>query len=156
LVGLFIRVFDPETPPMPSATDGEVPDATDSHVVVDSTEVYRTIPLLRSPPLAQLGIGLSRLILAAICAWVAWRSRSRLQADLAFGLSLVAMLLISPITWDHYLLVLLVAWALIWVRLPGAALARGLFLAISAVLWAMPPLIWRAVLTETRITTRPV
>ena len=42
----------------------------------------------------------------------------RHDLDLTFALTLVAMLLVSPITWDHYAVLLLLPGVLLWQRLP--------------------------------------
>ena len=48
------------------------------------------------------------------------------------------MLLVSPITWDHYLLLLLVPIAVTWVRLPRSDTARIIFTAILIAFWSWP------------------
>lgn len=54
--------------------------------------------------------------------------RAKDDIDLAFGASIVAMLLVSPITWDHYLILLVLPIALLWQRLPRSGIAWPMFL----------------------------
>jgi hypothetical protein len=162
--GYFNRLFDPYVQPEPGQvsalpaeeeTRAAAGGAEGGPEVVDRMEVYRTVPLWRNHLLAQAGIVLSCSVVTSLCAWASWRSRSLAQADRAFALFLVGMLLVSPITWDHYLLILLMPWALAWVSLPASALARGLFLALSAVLWTLPPLVWGIGLSVVPVNHRP-
>jgi len=64
------------------------------------------------------------------------------RSDLTFALAVTAMLLVSPICWEHYLLLLLVPLAVVWVQLPASRFARGLFLLIVAAIWLGYPLVW--------------
>src|SRR5262249_30738443 len=56
---------------------------------------------------ARIGIILSVGLVLALWALVVWRVRSHPECDHAFGLSVVVMLVVAPITWDHYFLLLL-------------------------------------------------
>lgn len=84
----------------------------------------------RSPTLARVGMVLSCLAVLGLWARAVVRARSRCEQDNAFGLSLVAMLLVSPITWDHYFLLLIFPWLRIWELLPPRWPARLAFLTI--------------------------
>jgi uncharacterized membrane protein len=95
-------------------------------------------PLLASRPLARAAFLTSAVAVAAVVGWVAARARSRPDTDLAFGLSLVGMLLVSPITWEHYLLLLPLPLAVLWTRLPPLEPARWIFGAAVVLLW-LPP-----------------
>jgi hypothetical protein len=112
LAGFWARLFDPQ------AGDRGM------HVT----------PLLLSRPLAHAAFAASAVAVAAVVAFCAARARSRSAADLAFGVALVGMLLVSPITWEHYLLLLPLPLAVLWKRLPpsegvrcvyGAAVVRA-------------------------------
>jgi hypothetical protein len=63
--------------------------------------------------------------------------------DLAFALSLVAMLLLTPICWDHYLLLLALPLALTWIGLRQSSVERFAFLILAAALWLGPNELWR-------------
>jgi hypothetical protein len=98
----------------------------------------RIVPLVESPLLAMLGMIATMLIIAAILAMVLPRLLTAKDLDLAFSLCMIAMLLVSPITWDHYLLVLALPLAVIWQRLQGRWPARIVLLLLLAVLCLDP------------------
>jgi len=118
LSGVWTKLFDPYT-------DGE-----QFHPVIKRLE-----PLWRSPALARVGTWLSYGVVLAVLARIVSRARSRAERDLAFGADMIAMLLFSPIIWDHYLLLLTIPLAVIWVRLPKSNLVRTLFLLILVAVW---------------------
>jgi Glycosyltransferase family 87 len=70
-------------------------------------------PLWRSPALAHWGTILSDLAITMILVMVTRRARTHAQRDLAFALTVVAMLLVSPVTWDFSLPLLLVSIAVV-------------------------------------------
>jgi hypothetical protein len=57
----------------------------------------------------------------------------------------IAMILLSPVTWDHAGLLLLVPLALVWLWLPPSLPARALFVAIIMILWFYFPWLWKLV-----------
>jgi hypothetical protein len=114
LVGFWVKLFDPPS------------------------EYPRVVPIWRSPAAARLGVVVSCSAILAVLAWIVRRSKSLMQQDLTFGLAVTAMLLVSPITWDHYLLMLLLPIAVTWVRLPQSDAARILFTAILIAFWSWP------------------
>ncbi len=73
------------------------------------------IPLWSCPALARFGTLLSDLAITVIVGAVAYQARTRSQQDLAFAAVVTAMLLVSPVTWDNSLPLLL---------MPIAVLAR--------------------------------
>jgi len=172
LVGFFTRLFDPPSPNLsplersaleagaggPQALSAAPPGDGEAaqNFAVDSMLACVTRPLLYCPPLVLVGSGLACAGVMGLLAWVVWKSSGRGQADLAFGLSIVAMFLVAPIAWDHYLILLLIPWALIWVRLPSSALARGLFLLLSVAVWPSSGDLWHYVIPLTTVSHRPV
>ena len=103
-----------------------------------------TEPLFYSPALAR---GLSLLSSAAVVAILAWevrRDATGRRCDVTFALAVIAMLLISPICWDHYLLLLLVPLAVAWMELPPSRFAQGILLLVVAAIWTGYPLAWTA------------
>src|SRR5205823_6463896 len=96
------------------------------------------VPLWHSPALFRAAALLSCLALGAVLVPVVGRARTRWQCDTAFGLTVTAMLLVSPITWDHAFLLLLLPLAVIWLGLPPSGLGLGIFLSCVAVLWLDP------------------
>jgi alpha-1,2-mannosyltransferase len=74
---------------------------------------------MHAPILAIAGIALSATALLAAIVIVHRHVRTREDADLAFATTIVAMLLLSPITWPHGFLVLLLPAILLARRLRG-------------------------------------
>jgi hypothetical protein len=70
----------------------------------------------------------------------------RIALDHAFGLSLVAMLLVSPVTWPHYFLLLTLPLLLLWRDLPPSGWARNLYYAALFAIWLPPAMLWQRVL----------
>jgi hypothetical protein len=70
-------------------------------------------PLWHSPAAARYVTLLSDLLATALVATAAYRARTRDQSDLAFAMAVTAMLLVSPITWDYSLPLLLVPLAVL-------------------------------------------
>lgn len=115
LAGWWSRLFDPGT------KGGEV------------------VPLGYWPLLARTGTYASALVLTAVASWATWRARGRRQVELSFALFVLTTLLVSPICWNHYLLLLLLPAALAWTY---ACSTRGLALVLvvaHAVIWVPPP-----------------
>lgn len=64
-------------------------------------------PLWYCPPLARYGALTCDLIVTVIVMVASWRARTIPARDLAFSMAVTAMLLVSPITWDYSLALLL-------------------------------------------------
>jgi hypothetical protein len=94
-----------------------------------------TVSLWHNPLLARVLTAASCLAAAAVAAWAALRARSRAECDRAFGLAITTMLLVSPITWDHYFLLLVLPLTLLWLRVPRWGSG-------SVVLWVCVVLLW--------------
>jgi hypothetical protein len=119
LPGFWAKLFDP------------APDIARS--------VWRTEALWQSPPLATAGTFLSCAALTALLAWVIYRARSRSECDRAFGAAITGMLLVSPVVWEHYFVLLLLPVALLGTAFPERILARVLFLVVVIALFFIPP-----------------
>jgi len=103
-----------------------------------------TEPLFYSPVLANaLSLISSLAVLGIVARAVRWDATGR-WSDLTFALAMTAMLLVSPVCWEHYLLLLLVPLAVVWLELPASLLARTLFVVIIAAFWLGYPLVWTA------------
>lgn len=101
------------------------------------TPLERSVPLIDSPA-AGRAVGLAvRGLVVLVAAAVCWRAKTVEQRDRAFAVTLVGMLLVSPITWNHYLVLLLMPVALVWARLPGGPV-RVLMVVVFVFLW-LPP-----------------
>jgi hypothetical protein len=118
LPGLWTKLFDP------------------------ATEREHVTPLWRSAALAQTGAWLSCGLVVLLMVPQVWRARTQAETDRAFALTMIAMLLVSPLTWDHYFLLLLAPLAVIWTQLPATNLARISFLIIGVILWTEPLLLY--------------
>ena len=96
--------------------------------------------------MAYAGIAVSCAVLVSSWFWYINKSRTTTNQeyqDLSYSLTVVAMLLLTPICWDHYLLLLAVPLAKIWARLGQSGLARAAFLLIVMAAWADPIELWR-------------
>lgn len=67
----------------------------------------RAHSLVNAPGLAPYFFLASAGAVAITCGMLAWRARSRDECDRAFGLTVVGMLLCSPLTWNHGLTLVL-------------------------------------------------
>jgi hypothetical protein len=103
-------------------------------------------PLAQAPALALLGMTCTLLGVLAILVAAAPRFRATGDWDLAFALTTIGMLLVSPITWDHYLLLLALPVAVLWQRLPRGGMGREVLLLLLAVLWVQPGMVMEHVL----------
>ena len=109
LTGFWMRLFDPE-------------------------EFERVAPLIRAPELARdltIASQIAVLVLAAIrCG----QAGTRQERDRALALTVVGMLLVSPLTWSHYYLILLMPLAV--QRLPPTwRLTQAAWYACLFVFW---------------------
>ena len=102
----------------------------------------RSAPLWYSPGLASVATWISSAIVVGVFAWTVRDKRSREDGDMAFALAVTTMLLISPITWEHYFLLLLAPLAIFWLELPASKWIRLLFATIVMALWTSPALVW--------------
>jgi hypothetical protein len=104
-------------------------------------------PVIRAPFMASVGTVLSYgFVLAATFFFVnrsIGENALRCQ-DLCTCLTIVTMLLLAPICWDHYLLLLALPLAMIWSRLGGGSFQRLAFLLLVAAVWLGPSVLWRA------------
>ena len=91
-------------------------------------------PLAHAPALALVGVAATMIAVTAILAAVTPRLRSRRDWDLLFALTMIGMLLVSPITWDHYLLMLALPVAVVWQRWPRGGMGREAMVLLLAML----------------------
>jgi hypothetical protein len=90
--------------------------------------------------------------LTAAVAWSSWRANSRPRRDLAFAAAVVAMLLVSPVTWDHSLLILLVPVAILWYYVARSIESQLLLAALLYVPAFVPAVhLWRLLLEPTSL-----
>ena len=131
LLGLWSKLFDP----------GNLHDAEQFELIA------------HSPLTARVGSCLSCLVVAALSGWVICRANSHSERDQAFGLAVTTMLLVSPVTWDHYFVLLALPLGLIWVALPPAPGVRICFAMILVALWTNPVNVWDAVFPQRTVAT---
>ena len=88
--------------------------------------------------MARGGAVVCWIVLIGVFAWVTVEAQSREEEDRAFALGVTTMLLVSPLTWEHYLPLLLLPLAVLWIDLPSAGVTpRHLFfVALVVILWA--------------------
>jgi len=93
------------------------------------------VPLWSCPALAQNGTLVSDLVITLIVAAMAYRARTAPQRDLAFASVVTAMVLVSPVTWDTSLLLLLVPIAVMAHQAHGQCRMQVALLAIGILIW---------------------
>ena len=119
IVGFWAKLFDP------------APE--------EARSVWRTDALWQCAPLARAGTIASCAAVAAVLILIIRRARSRGQCDRAFAAAITGMLLVSPVVWEHYFVLLLLPVALGWGAFPTSALARTVFLVVQVALFFVPP-----------------
>jgi alpha-1,2-mannosyltransferase len=107
----------------------------------------RAEPILTLPLVAKVLTWLGAIAVTLLAGGSAWRAKDSAQLDAAWGLTLTAMLLASPFTWEHYLVLLVPALWLAWqrARTLGDAVVLGLIM-VGLLLhpayfwsWTVPP-----------------
>src|SRR5207247_2388919 len=97
-----------------------------------------TIPLVQSRLLSQcLTLACNVTLVIFLCRAVL-RARSRSECDLAFAMFAPAMILISPVAWDHYFVLLLLPLVLLSRMLPPGGMCRWDLRVIVCALWMYP------------------
>jgi hypothetical protein len=101
------------------------------------------IPLVKCPSVYRIATLVSSCVVVALVLWKCRSARTLAQRDLAFGACVLAMLLVSPITWDHYFLMLLLSWAILWKHMEPHPANRALVLSSVLLLATIyPKWIW--------------
>ena len=116
------------------------------------------LPLWRSHLLARLGGLLSCGLVLASTIPVILGARTRSDLDQAFGLLVMATILVSPIAWDHYLLLLIVPLAIMWVHLERSGSVRWIWMLMVITLFPPPGLLWKYLIPGTwpHVTATPL
>jgi len=115
IVGFWTKLFDPQS----------------GHVT----------PLANLPWLAKTGAVISMAAIAGVTAWRAHRAKTNEEYDLTWSLAICGMLLASPITWDHYFLLLIPCLLIQW-RMEGMAGRTVLCFLCFGLLTVYPKWIW--------------
>jgi hypothetical protein len=100
----------------------------------DPNEADRVAAVVHAPVIGRIIAGAGRLAVVAAVAVVCLRANTVSARDRAFALCLVGMLLVSPITWTHYFLLLLLPLGLVWARLTAGGLRVAMW-AVFLVMW---------------------
>jgi hypothetical protein len=79
----------------------------------------------------------------AVPVWLAHRAQTLRERNLAFGSTVVAMLFVSPITWDHYFTLLVLPLIRLWLWIPAANSYRIAFWILLTLTWIPAPFFWR-------------
>ncbi len=104
-----------------------------------------SIPVAFSPLGAKIGTLLSWGVLTIVAGWTVLRAKSQPEVERAFSVTIIAMLLVSPITWDHYFLLLLLPFLIFWKYMsPNLLLRCVLFGLIIVLTFVNPKWIWDA------------
>jgi hypothetical protein len=111
LVGFWSRLFDPAT-----------------------AEVH-VLPLLRSGIALKAAVLLSGLAVIVALGRLVRSANTRDALDHAFGLAIVGMLLVSPTTWDHSLLLLLLPISILLHDPPRSELAKVVLVVAVGSVW---------------------
>jgi hypothetical protein len=93
-------------------------------------------PLWPSPTLARHGTLLCDLVVTAITATLIHQARTPAQRQLAFASTVTAMLLVSPVTWDTSLPLLLVPFAVIAHNTSRLRWMPAALIAILIIVWS--------------------
>jgi hypothetical protein len=109
---------------------------------------WHVLPIARMPGVARFGTVLSCALVLTLWGRAVWRVRTQPEGDRAFGLTLIAMMLLSPVTWDHYFVILILPLIQLWIAMPQSNLGQSLRLGLLACLWVSQASLWRIFLPE--------
>jgi hypothetical protein len=113
------------------------------------------IPLWNSPALARWGTLFSDILITLIVFRLSQKAQTIIERELAFGCVITGMLLVSPVTWDFSLPLLLIPLALI-ARTSAKCFANravGPLLAIMLILWTPQILLTKLALRGQSVST---
>ena len=103
------------------------------------------IPLWQNAALSWFGYAISCCIVMLTLAWSGLSAKSQRCQDLTYGNFIIAMVLLSPVAWDHYYLLLLIPLGLFWNFARDSTPAR-IFLVLAIIVLGVikPQWIWDA------------
>ena len=119
----------------------------------DTVPAEHIVPLTQSPILARMASGLSCLTIIICLFLVGEGSKTKDDSDILYSLFVIALLLLSPLTWEHAFLLLILPFIVIWKRVKEKKPVNMLFLFISGLLFLEKSLIWRLFYPEFRPET---
>lgn len=103
----------------------------------DPKDFEKVFPLYRSPQLAEGLVMASQVIVALLVGYRCWRATTRDERDRAVGLAIVGLMLISPIVWNHYFVLLVPVFVILEQAQMPKPLRRG-FRLTEFILWVPP------------------
>jgi hypothetical protein len=99
-------------------------------------------PITQAPAIAKIGTALASVLVLLTLVLVAMKAKCLASEDLAFSMAVTAMLLLSPVAWGHYFVILLLPLALLWRHLPVGVWPRIAFWGIVIILAIKPLHLW--------------
>jgi len=118
-------------------------------------ETNRTIQtFLPSKPMLMAGVVASSGLVLFVLACCIRKSQSRTDKDVSFGMTVSAMLLISPMTWHHYFLLLALPLWLLWIDDRRSTFRRIVFYLIICSLWISPRYVWYSTIKQNTSQTQ--
>jgi hypothetical protein len=94
-------------------------------------------------PLLARGLALaSAMILVGDLMARTWRTNHAERRDQTFAMAVIAMLLASPITWDHYFVILALPLAILWRHANSTPLRTGLLVTTFLLVTLSPRRFW--------------
>lgn len=98
-------------------------------------------PLIESPSLFWIAMAASAVIILASLASVSTGRHSRETFDLGYACAVIAMLLLSPVTWPHSLVMLILPFLILW-RSERSVFGRVLMAGLIILLSVDPKVSW--------------
>ncbi|MCA9246984.1 MAG: DUF2029 domain-containing protein [Planctomycetales bacterium] len=99
--------------------------------------------IIEAPLLAKAAIALLSLAVVAGCVRVAWNVKNGPNADHAWATTILGMLLVSPVTWNHYFLFALLPILVWWRFLPTPGWHTALAVMFFVLITFSPAWLWR-------------
>lgn len=96
-------------------------------------------PLVYSPTLAHGLMIASAVLVVFLLIRLSRRAEAPADRDRAFSATLVGMLLITPVTWEHGFLLLFLPLAVLWSALPGGSMQRRILIVLFVLLLFVNP-----------------
>jgi hypothetical protein len=97
------------------------------------------VPLVYNPTIARLLILASCGAVVIFVARTAQGAQTRDECDRSFAAAVAGMLLVTPVTWEHGFLLLMVPFAVSWATAPAGSFQRRILVLLVALLMLMNP-----------------
>lgn len=112
-------------------------------------------PVVDSPSLLKLAVWSSWIALTALAGLAAWRTRNTDFDDQAYAITIVSMLLMTPTTWHHYFIILLLPIGLLLTMYTPYSGKRWLVNLLIVALAISPRLIWALLISRQQTAPGP-